>query len=157
MDVSMGLLAGGIYWSVLILDGYGSHIMCFRTLNYFVKHRVHVVCMPSHTSSLLQPLDVACFAPKKGHFKHDLHTVQLRLGSDRYIKTFQTPAIFEISLKEGCCSKNIKSGFDTCGIWPLSENWTTINRHKFQMSKIFITINWTTSMHRRLRMLKWKG
>ena len=81
-------------WHALILDGYGSHIMCFRILNYFVVHKVHVMCMPSHTSSLLQPLDVACFAPTKGRFKHDLHVVQLRIGAERYIKTFQTPAIF---------------------------------------------------------------
>src|SRR5450432_4777986 len=53
----------GIY-RLLILDGHGSH----GTLEFdlFAKeHNIITLCMPPHSSHLLQPLDVGCFAVLK--------------------------------------------------------------------------------------------
>jgi hypothetical protein len=59
---------------LLILDGHSSHLtplfdrMC-------AENDIIPLCMPSHSSHLLQPLDVGCFAPLKkayGRFVSDL-------------------------------------------------------------------------------------
>jgi len=59
---------------LLILNGHGSHLtplfdrMC-------AENDIIPLCMPSHSSHLLQPLDVGCFAPLKkayGRFVSDL-------------------------------------------------------------------------------------
>ena len=80
-------------WRVLILDGFGSHIMCHHTLHVFKSHLVHVVCMPSHTFTLLQPLDVSFFGPVKDKFQMDLCVVQGKFGKSS-VRTSEMPGIF---------------------------------------------------------------
>jgi hypothetical protein len=49
---------------LLILDGHGSHLTGdFDQL--CAKNDIIAICMPPHSSHLLQPLDVGCFAPLK--------------------------------------------------------------------------------------------
>ena len=49
---------------MLILDGYESHHSTDFEL-YCKEHKIITVCMPAHSSHLLQPLDVGCFRPLK--------------------------------------------------------------------------------------------
>jgi DDE superfamily endonuclease len=51
-------------YRLLILDGHGSHATPeFET--YCSENKIITLCMPPHTSHILQPLDVACFSPFK--------------------------------------------------------------------------------------------
>jgi hypothetical protein len=53
----------GVY-RLLILDGHGSHVM--PEFDLFCKdHCIITLCMPPHSSHLLQPLDISCFAGLK--------------------------------------------------------------------------------------------
>ena len=52
----------GVY-RLLIVDGHESHAVTSSTST--VRNRRLSLCMPSHLSHLLQPLDVCCFAPLK--------------------------------------------------------------------------------------------
>jgi len=121
-------------WRGLILDGYGSHTLCYKSLKYFYDHKVHVCCMPSHTSSMLQPLDVACFGPTKGYFQFDVTYLNQHLG-DYQLNRLQTPCVFELALKKGCSRENIISGFKVTGLWPLTVDWCKKNRSKLQISE----------------------
>ena len=121
-------------WRVLILDRFCSHVMCYDTLRVFLDHLIHVVCMPSHTSSLLQPLDVSCFGPVKDKFQKDLSIIQQGLGRFT-ISNSELPGIFEVSLAFGCTAENIVIGFSACGIWPLSTTWLKKNKHKFKQAE----------------------
>ena len=49
---------------VVFFDGHGSHIT-FDTAHKAKEATVHIVCLPSHTSSALQPLDVGVYGPAK--------------------------------------------------------------------------------------------
>jgi hypothetical protein len=51
-------------YRLLILDGHGSHITP-EFDNYCTENRIVTIYMPSHTSHLLQPLDVGCFGAFK--------------------------------------------------------------------------------------------
>jgi hypothetical protein len=44
-----------------VLDGHGSHITPDFDL-FCTEHKITTLCMPAHSSHLLQPLDVGCFA-----------------------------------------------------------------------------------------------
>ena len=54
-------------YRLLVLDGHGSHLtpdfdrLCF-------KYDIIPICMPPHSSHLLQPLDIGCFAPLKREY-----------------------------------------------------------------------------------------
>ena len=49
-------------WRILIFDGYESHLS-WPVIQYALAEKVIPVCLPAHTSHLLQPLDVGLFGP----------------------------------------------------------------------------------------------
>lgn len=67
---------------LLILDGHNSH-MSPEFLIYAIEHNIIVLCLPSHTSHVLQPLDVGLFAQLQRYYSaeldkwtsHDLRTI----------------------------------------------------------------------------------
>ena len=58
----------GVY-RLLILDGYGSHLTP-RFDQYCQDHKIIPLCMPPHSSHILQPLDVGCFSVLKRSYGH---------------------------------------------------------------------------------------
>lgn len=51
-------------WRLLIIDGHESHnLKEFQDL--YVEWKILALCMPSHASHLLQPLDIGCYSPLK--------------------------------------------------------------------------------------------
>ena len=53
----------GVY-RLLVLDGHSSHATP-EFDQYCADNKIITLCMPPHTSHLLQPLDVSCFSPLK--------------------------------------------------------------------------------------------
>ena len=58
-------------WRLLILDGHSSHATP-QFQEYCKTHRIVSLCMPAHTSHLLQPLDVSCFSPLKATYGREV-------------------------------------------------------------------------------------
>lgn len=57
---------------VLIQDGHASH-MSIKLIELARANDVHLLCLPAHTTYILQPLDVGVFKPFKTYFsKHAL-------------------------------------------------------------------------------------
>ena len=51
-------------YRLLIFDGHGSHVT--PEFDYYCcENAIIVLCMPAHSSHLLQPLDVGCFSALK--------------------------------------------------------------------------------------------
>ena len=48
--------------SLLVVDGHESHNSA-NSKQYCKEHKIITLCMPPHSSHLLQPLDVGCFDP----------------------------------------------------------------------------------------------
>lgn len=82
------------------------------------QHHFHAVCMPSNTSQILEPLDVAWFGPSKGEFKADLRDIRYKISLDAVAK-WELPAVFEFGLEKGnvFCPKN---HFRICFLLPHS-------------------------------------
>jgi hypothetical protein len=51
-------------YRLLIMDGHGSHLTA-QFDQICKEHDIIPICIPAHSSHLLQPLDVGCFAPLK--------------------------------------------------------------------------------------------
>jgi hypothetical protein len=62
--------AGGLP-RLLITNGHGSHEMA-EFLSLCFEHNITLLQLPSHTSHLLQPLDVKCFAPLKHYYRNEV-------------------------------------------------------------------------------------
>ncbi len=63
----------GVY-RLLIFDGHESHNSLQFKL-YCEENKIITLCMPPHSSHLLQPLDVGCFAPLKKAYGHQIQSL----------------------------------------------------------------------------------
>ena len=52
---------------LLIMDGHGTH-MSIELIELARFNDVHLLCLPSHTTHVLQPLDVGVFKSFKGNW-----------------------------------------------------------------------------------------
>lgn len=63
-------------YRLLILDGHESH-HSVEFEAYCKENKIVTLCMPHHSSHLLQPLDVACFGPlKKAYVREIEHLIK---------------------------------------------------------------------------------
>ena len=55
----------------LIVDGHSSHI-AWKVVKYALDHGIHMICLPSKSTHLLQPLDVGCFGVLQTTYEKNL-------------------------------------------------------------------------------------
>lgn len=55
--------------NLLILDGHASHMSNVQMLELALENDIIILCLPSHTTHYLQPLDRVVFKPFKTYFK----------------------------------------------------------------------------------------
>jgi hypothetical protein len=56
-------------YRILIVDGHESHITT-QAIRFCVDHKIILLCLPAHTTHLLQPLDVGVFSPLAAAYKN---------------------------------------------------------------------------------------
>jgi len=102
-------------YRLLLMDGHGSHVTA-EFDQYAKQNSIIVLCMPPHSSHILQPLDVGCFAVLKRLYGRAVEA-QMRVGinhidKDDFLTLYQEirPAVFQ--------SGTIQSGFRATGIIP---------------------------------------
>jgi hypothetical protein len=49
-------------YRLLVLDGHASHISN-EVISFYIASKIILLCLPPHTTHLLQPLDIGVFAP----------------------------------------------------------------------------------------------
>jgi len=103
-------------YRLLVLDGHGSHHTTDFEL-YCKEHKIITLCMPPHSSHLLQPLDVSCFGPLKQAYGKQIEHL-IRSSITHISKTEFLPA-FYTAFKASLTEKNIKGGFRGAGLVPL--------------------------------------
>ena len=62
----------------MIWDGYESH-MDLDVLEFYLEHQIIVLCLPSHCTHILQPLDVCLFSPYQHSYSQQVDAA-CRLG-----------------------------------------------------------------------------
>ena len=53
---------------LLLLDGHDSHVTG-EAIDFCIRHNMKLICLPSHSTHLLQPLDVGVFLPLATYHK----------------------------------------------------------------------------------------
>jgi hypothetical protein len=102
-------------YRLLIIDGHESHISA-QFQQYCKEHEIIALCMPAHSSHLLQPLDVGCFSPMKTLYGSQIEKL-MRLRINHITKLEFMPAFGQAFIAT-FTEQNIKAGFRGAGIVP---------------------------------------
>jgi hypothetical protein len=102
-------------YRLLIIDGHESHCsLAFQ--DYCKENKIIALCMPSHSSHLLQPLDVACFAPLKRSYGDGISALARNhihhISKETFLPAFK--AAYEHTFTE----ENARAGFRGAGLVP---------------------------------------
>ena len=100
---------------LLILDGHKSHDnQDFKDL--CKEKKIITICMPSHSSHLLQPLDVGCFSPLKKAYGRQVEAL-MRCHINHITKIEFLPC-FKAAFVESFTKSNILGSFRGAGLVP---------------------------------------
>jgi len=102
-------------YRLLVLDGHDSHYSEeFET--YCQEYNIITLCMPPHSSHLLQPLDISCFAPLKKAYSRQIE--QLIRMNITYISKLEFLYTFREAFFASITENNIQGGFAGAGLIP---------------------------------------
>lgn len=105
---------------LLLMDGHSSHQSSIDMLNFANENDIILVCLPSHTTQALQPLDRSFFKPFKTFFKKEA-TNWLKHNKIGIKKIHSGTLIGNAWIKSATAEIAI-NGFKACGIFPLNRN-----------------------------------
>ena len=102
-------------YRLLILNGHNSHATP-EFDQYCTQHKIITLCMPAHTSHLLQPLDVGCYSPLKRVYGREVQELARQgihhIDKEDFLTTYTKVRLSIFS------DQNIKSGFLATGLMP---------------------------------------
>ena len=100
---------------LLVIDGHESHdSLDFQ--KYCKDNKIITICMPPHSSHLLQPLDVGCFAPlKKAYGRQAENLMRNRIN---HITKVEFLPCFKAAFNAAFTPSNIQGGFRGAGLVP---------------------------------------
>jgi hypothetical protein len=102
---------------MLVLDGHGSHLTAEFDRTCTENHIIPI-CMPPHSSHLLQPLDVSCFAVLKRQYRQ-LIEQRMRLGFN-HIDKIDFLTTFPKARTTAYKTETIQNGFTATGLVPFN-------------------------------------
>jgi hypothetical protein len=100
---------------LLILNGHESHHFTIFEL-YCKEHNIITLCMPSHSSYYLQPLDVGCFGPMKKAYGRQIE--DLMRAHITHVSKVEFLRAFREAFFTSMTEKNIQGGFMGAGLVP---------------------------------------
>ena len=103
-------------YCLLILDGHESH-HSDKFEQYCKDNNIITLCMPVHSSHLLQLLDVGCFSPMKKAYGAEIeHLVRAHIT---HITKEDFFPVFKKAFDATITESNIKGGFRGAGLVPM--------------------------------------
>ena len=94
---------------LLILNGHSSHVS-IEAIEFARSNNIHMLCLPAHTTHILQPLDVGVFKS----FYYKACKKRLAEHSNRVITTEQIASLVGVAWPQSIMPVNIMSGFKKC-------------------------------------------
>ena len=108
---------------LLIQDGHTSHTS-IELIDRARENNIHLLCLPPHTTHILQPLDVGVFKSFKSNFSK-VCTKYLAKHPGRVITVDKLASLVGEAWPLSLTSVNVLSGFKKCGIFPLNPGEVT--------------------------------
>lgn len=106
---------------LLILDGHASHSSAPDMLQAAIDNDIILLCLPSHTTSALQPLDKSFFGPLKTYFNHETNHF-MRTNPNKKISRYNAGTLIRNAWTRAATPSNAIGGFRGSGIYPLNPN-----------------------------------
>ncbi|XP_018359931.1 PREDICTED: uncharacterized protein LOC108759131 isoform X2 [Trachymyrmex cornetzi] len=116
---------------LLILDGHTSHCSDINVLDFAAKNDIILLCLPSHTTHYLQPLDRSFFKPLKTYWQRVVTNWIISHPGQRLTR-YQFGDLLCNAWNLATTVSNGTSGFKACGIFPY--NPAQIPEHAFRIS-----------------------
>lgn len=116
---------------LLILDGHASHCSSVELLELARDNDVVLLCLPSHTTHYLQPLDRAVFKSLKTFF-YGACQQWVRANPGRKLSRLQFGQMLSEGWGKACTVSNAVAGFKATGIFPFQPS--AIPEHAFLIS-----------------------
>ncbi|VDI05779.1 Hypothetical predicted protein [Mytilus galloprovincialis] len=105
---------------MLLQDGAISHISPML-IDSALKNDVILLCLPSKTTHILQPLDVAVYKNMKIETAKQVSNAKM-LKSDLWVSKKNVSSIFKVIFERSFTMACITQGFKKCGIYPFDPN-----------------------------------
>jgi hypothetical protein len=102
---------------LLVLNGHGSHVDP-KFDQFCLDHQIVVICMPAHSSHLLQPLDVGYFSALKQAYGRSVE--QLMGHGVNHIDKHEFLPLYRQAREQALHQGNIRAGFAATGLVPYS-------------------------------------
>ena len=119
---------------LLIMDGHGSHVS-IDLIELARSNGVDLLCLPSHTTHILQPLDVGVFKSFKTHFSKACSRY-IAANPGRVITADKIASLIAEAWPHSFTAVNTMSGFRKCGVFPFNPSAVT-DRQIAPQSKAF--------------------
>lgn len=116
---------------LLILDGHASHSSSVEMLEFANEKNIQLLCLPSHTTHYLQPLDRAVFKSVKSNFYASCQ-LWMKNNPGRRITRYQFGEILQMCWGKSATPENAIAGFRSTGIYPF--NPRAIPDHAFSVA-----------------------
>ena len=113
---------------LLIFDGHLTHIS-INVIQKAINEQIFIVKLPPHVTDKLQPLDVTGFGPLKRMWEAKLNEYVNICGASKSISKSTFIDLLSDIWHEGLSPKNVISGFEKTGIFP-------VNREKFPIERL---------------------
>lgn len=97
---------------MLMFDGFELHIP-INLIEYCLNHKILPFYLLTHTSHVLQPLDVGVFSALSTYYKQEVNLVRVPVEKNGFSD------LLPRSCRKAFTKKNIAAGFRATGIWPL--------------------------------------
>ena len=105
---------------LLILDGHITHTS-LSVIEKAINEDVTILKLPPHSTDLLQPLDVACFAPLKRLWMKKLNLWINQWGPRLPVRKHNLVNLLGEIWEQGLSPKNIMAGFSATGVYPVDK------------------------------------
>lgn len=102
-------------YRLLILDGRNSHVS-FDFIKKCELYKIILLCLPPHSTHLLQPLDVGIFSPLAQAYKSRIQAHSV-FGAQNILKA-QFLTFFSQARREAISMRNITSAWKAAGLIP---------------------------------------
>ena len=103
---------------LLVLDGHGSHITIDVT-EFAQSNNIHLLCLLSHTSHILQPLDVGVFKYLKSFFSKACRQYMAK-NPGCVITEDVLASVVASTIAQLDTPLNLLGGFKKAGIYPFN-------------------------------------
>ncbi|KAF2741722.1 DDE-domain-containing protein, partial [Sporormia fimetaria CBS 119925] len=102
-------------YRLLIVDGHESH-QSFEFHKFCKEEKIIVLCMPSHSSHILQPLDLVCFSLLKRAYRDEI-SVLARYSTKHIKKESFLPALIK-AFNKAFSGDHVRASFRAAGLVP---------------------------------------